>query len=119
MTMATGQNKHSVTIRLEFGEFCVPEVLEDFTVEALDAIQSYAGDVALGPIVAVDLAPASVDIDFSVLVTTLSELQQAVAKVVNVLEQHADLGSVMGSSVEQRPVVPVAPAAEQRPLACV
>ena len=77
------------------------EVLDANSDDVMDALEDHASDLALGPVVALNMATCSIKLRFNVLGTTDAQIHKRIAQVIGIIERETDLEMVR-SSVESR-----------------
>jgi len=77
------------------------EVLDANSDDVMDAVQNHASDLAIGPVVALNMATCSIKLRFDVLGTTDAAIHKRIAQVIAVIERETDLEMVR-SRVESR-----------------
>ena len=87
------------------------EVLDANSDDVMEALESHAADLALGPVVALNMAACSIKLRFNVLATTDAEIHKRIAKILAIIERETDL-ELVRSSVESREDVADAPTGE-------
>lgn len=65
------------------------EALEEHMLEVLGVVEGHARDVALGPVVAVDLEKRHIDLGFCVEAESLEQAQSRVASVLRTIEEYS------------------------------
>lgn len=77
------------------------EVLDANSDDVMDALENHASDLALGPVVALNMATCSIKLRFNVLGATDAEIHKRIGKIIAVIERKTDL-EMIRSSVESR-----------------
>jgi hypothetical protein len=77
------------------------EVLDANSDDVMDALENHASDLALGPVVALNMATCSIKLRFDVLGSTDASIHKRIAQVIAVIERETDLEMVR-SRVESR-----------------
>lgn len=77
-------------------QLLAPKNVDDGTLEEqmlaiLSVVEDHAKDVALGPVVAVDLSKRLIDLGFCVAAESLEEANNGVAQVLRVIEEHTEV----------------------------
>lgn len=85
------------------------EVLDANSDDVMDALENHASKLALGPVVALNMATCSIKLRFNVLGTTDAAIHKRIAEIIAIIERETDLEMVR-SSVESREDVADAPA---------
>lgn len=93
------------------GGFAADELEQDM-LDVLAAVEQHAGDVVLGPAVALNLASSTIDLAFTVCADRLSQVQPVVERVLKAIEQHTDV-KFSGTDTHTR-----RPAADVYALSC-
>lgn len=77
------------------------EVLDANSDDVLEAVESHAGDIALGPAIALNMHLCSIKLRFDVLGSNDADIHKQVAKVIAIILRETDLElQVSRSSVE-------------------
>lgn len=87
------------------------EVLDANSDDVMDALENHGADLALGPVVALNMASCSIKLRFNVLGTTDAEIHKRIAQIITIIERGTDLEMVR-SSVESREDVADSPTGE-------
>lgn len=87
------------------------EVLDANSDDVMDAVEHHAADIALGPVVALNMATCSIKLRFNVLATTDAEVHKRIAEVISIIERETDLVMIR-SSVESREDIADSPTGE-------
>jgi len=104
--MANERSEGNVNLRLELEHDCDRKTLEELSIEVLEAVERHAADIALGPVSGAHFDPPVIELDFTVIAASRSEVQQIAARVMQIIEQHTSIACVVGTSVAQRELVP-------------
>lgn len=91
---STTRDEFDVTLTLTATNEITDEQLEAHADELLECVLTHASDVALGAGIAVNFATRSLELDFTLLVDTLSEVHSELAEVMRRVEQHLNVSLV-------------------------
>jgi hypothetical protein len=107
--MAKNANSHkkvvereaNVLIEFRMTESMSEEVLDANSDDVLGAVEAHAGDIALGPAIALNLHSCSIKLRFDVLAKSDAEIYKQVAKIIAIILRETDLElQVSRSSIE-------------------
>lgn len=59
--------------------------------DVMDALQDHASDLALGPVVALNMRTCSIKLRFNVLGATDAEIHKRISEVIAIIERDTDL----------------------------
>jgi hypothetical protein len=91
----------NVLLELRMLEPMSEEVLDANSDDVLEAVEAGAGDIALGPALALNVYNAAIHLRFDVLAKDDAQVYEQVAKVLTVIQRDTDLDfRVSRSSVE-------------------
>lgn len=90
-----------VLLEMHMADPMSEEVLDANSDDVIDALEDHASDLALGPVVALNMATCSIKLRFNVVGTTDAEIHQRISEVIAIIERETDLEMVR-SSVESR-----------------
>lgn len=93
-TTATGKKakrEANVLIELRCEDPISEEVLDANSDDVLDAVEAHAGDIALGPAIALNVRNRAIKLRFDVLAQTDAQIYKQIAKVVTTIEKHTDV----------------------------
>jgi len=77
------------------------EVLDANSDDVMDALEDHASDLALGPVVALNMTACSIKLRFNVLGTTDAQIHKRIAQIIAIIERETDL-EMFRSRVESR-----------------
>lgn len=107
--MAKSANSHkkdvereaNVLIEFRMTEPMSEEVLDANSDDVLEAVEAHAGNIALGPAIAINMHTCSIKLRFDVLAKSDAEIYKQVAKVIAIILRETDLElQVSRSSIE-------------------
>lgn len=90
-----------VFLEMQMADPMSEEVLDANSDDVMDALLEHAADLALGPVVALNMASCSIKLRFNVLGKNDAEIHKKIGKILAIIEQHTELEMVR-SSVESR-----------------
>jgi hypothetical protein len=100
---AKGQAKREANVVIEFRmvEPMSEEVLDANSDDVIEAVEAHAADIALGPVIALNLHSCSIKLRFDVLAATDADIHKQIGKVIAIILRETDLElEVSRSSVE-------------------
>ena len=100
-----------VLLEMHMSDPMSEEVLDANSDDVMDALEDHASDLALGPVVALNMGTCSIKLRFDVLGTTDAEIHRRIAEVIAIIERETDL-ELVRSSVESREDVADSPTGE-------
>ncbi len=100
-----------VLLEMHMADPMSEEVLDANSDDVMDALEAHASDLALGPVVALNMATCSIKLRFNVLGTTDADVHKRIAEVVAIIERETDL-ELIRSSVESREDIADSPTGE-------
>jgi prephenate dehydratase len=101
--IAEGPTKREANVLIEFQmvEPMSEEVLDANSDDVIEAVEAHAADIALGPVIALNLNSCSIKLRFDVLAANDAEIHKRIAKVIGIVLRETDLElEVSRSSVE-------------------
>lgn len=101
----------NVLFEMQMADPMSEEVLDANSDDVMDALLNHAADLALGPVVALNMHTCSIKLRFQVIARTDAEIHKRLAKIIEVIERKAEL-EMIRSRVESREDVADAPAGE-------
>jgi hypothetical protein len=87
------------------------DVLDANSDDVMDALLDHAADLALGPVVALNMHSCSIKLRFNVIAKSDAEIHKRIARIIAVIERETELEMVR-SSVEAREDVADSPTGE-------
>jgi hypothetical protein len=91
----------NVLIEFRMAEPMSEEVLDANSDDVLEAVESHAGDVALGPAIALNMHTCSIKLRFDVVARNDADIHNQVGKVIAIILRETDLElQVSRSSIE-------------------
>jgi hypothetical protein len=100
-----------VLLEMHMADPMSEEVLDANSDDVLEALENHAAELALGPVVALNMATCSIKLRFDVLASTDAEILQRIAAIVAIIERETDL-ELIRSSVESREDIADSPTGE-------
>lgn len=100
---AKGPTKREANVLIEFQmvEPMSEEVLDANSDDVMEAVEAHAADIALGPVIALNMNSCSIKLRFDVLAANDAEIHKRIAKVIGIILRETDLElEVSRSSVE-------------------
>lgn len=101
--IAKGPAKREANVLIEFRmvEPMSEEVLDANSDDVIEAVEAHAAEIALGPVVALNLHSCSIKLRFDVLAKNDAEIHKQIGKVIAIILRKTDLElEVSRSSVE-------------------
>jgi hypothetical protein len=89
--------EYDVRLRIRLEGVPDEQALEELTIQALEAVEEGAADVALGPVASCHFADHAIELDFNVLASTSAHAHHLVGDVASVIEQRLPI-AVIGIS---------------------
>jgi hypothetical protein len=117
--MAKSTNSHKKTVDREANvliEFRMTEPMSEEVLDAnsddvLGAVETHAGELALGPAIALNMHTCSIKLRFDVLAKNDADIHRQVAKIIAIILRETDLElQVSRSSIEAHEEEALAPA---------
>ncbi len=91
----------NVVIEFRMVEPMSEEVLDANSDDVFEAVEAHAADIALGPVIAINLHSCSIKLRFDVLAASDAEIHKQIGKVIAIILRETDLElEVSRSSVE-------------------
>jgi len=98
---SSAHREANVLIEFQMVEPMSEEVLDANSDDVIEAVESHASDIALGPVVALNVHSCSIKLRFDVLAANDAEIHKRVGKVIATILLETDLELEMSrSSVE-------------------
>jgi hypothetical protein len=98
-----GSTKREANVLIEF-EMVEPmseEVLDANSNDVIEAVEAHAADIALGPVLALNLHSCSIKLRFDVVAANDADIHKQIGKVIAIIFRETDLQlEVSRSSVE-------------------
>lgn len=98
-----GSTKREANVLIEF-EMVEPmseEVLDANSDDVIEAVEAHAADIALGPVIALNLHSCSIKLRFGIVAANDADIHKKVGKVIAIIFRETDLQlEVSRSSVE-------------------
>lgn len=101
MAKATGKKAMSeanVVLTLAMAAPMSFEVLDRNSDDVLEAVETHAAKVALGPTITLSMKQCSILLRFDVLATTEAMVYRKIVTVISAIEKHTDLEIIRSSS---------------------
>jgi hypothetical protein len=98
-----GQTNREANVLIEFQmvEPMSEEVLDANSDDVIEAVEAHAGDIALGPVISLNMHSCSIKLRFDVLAANDAEIHKRIGKVIAIILRETDLElEVSRSSVE-------------------
>jgi hypothetical protein len=83
--------EYEIVLQLQAPAGVEDDALEGHMMDVLGVVELHAEDVALGPVVSVDLGRHHIDLGFCVEAASLEQANTKVAEVLQTIEQHTDV----------------------------
>ena len=98
---ASAKREANVLIEFEMAEPMSEEVLDANSDDVIDAVEAHAADIALGPVIALNLHSCSIKLRFDVVAANDADIHKQIGKVIAIIFRETDLQlEVSRSSVE-------------------
>jgi hypothetical protein len=91
----------NVLFEMQMADPMSEEVLDANSDDVMEALLNHAADLALGPVVALNMHTCSIKLRFQVIARTDAEIHKRIAKIIAIIERETELEMVR-SSVEAR-----------------
>jgi hypothetical protein len=101
----------NVLFEMQMADPMSEEVLDANSDDVMEALLDHAADLALGPVVALNMHTCSIKLRFQVIARTDAEIHKRLAKIIAIIERETELEMVR-SSVESREDVADSPTGE-------
>lgn len=100
-----------VLFEMQMADPMSEEVLDANSDDVMEALIDHAADLALGPVVALNMHTCSIKLRFNVIAKTDAEIHKRIAKIISIIERETELEMVR-SSVEAREDIADSPTGE-------
>lgn len=81
----------NVLIEFEMAEPMSEEVLDANSEDVIEAVEAHAADIALGPVIALNMHSCSIKLRFDVLAKSDAEIHKQIGKVIAIILRETDL----------------------------
>jgi prephenate dehydratase len=85
------QREANVLIEFEMVEPMSEEVLDANSDDVIEAVEVHAADIALGPVIALNMHSCSIKLRFDVLAANDAEIHKRIGKVIAIILRETDL----------------------------